>query len=244
MSIYFTTGLIDMYGFETGTIGASIDSEFKSLALKRKGVGDANLSEITCLLDEVVVIRASSACIINCYLVVKNGNYITYKLMCIPAGDFNTLNVSAPNLPHDINAANGLKIEYFIFGSPNPDNSEYGLNIFDSQGEVVFSSNNKYLSPVSSTYVKPDGQSVCYPEDIGSREKLGVLLSMNSVFFAPPAQANNGIRVAQTVMAFEPFKGDVRRIGLYITPAIIEGSRPVAGLSGNVTSIIVNLLGL
>ena len=67
---------------------------------------------------------------------------------------------------------------------------------------------------------------------------------MNSVFYAPPAQANNGIRVAQTVIAFEPFKGDVRMIGLYVTPAIIEGSRPVTGLSGNVTSIIVNLVGL
>ena len=244
MSICFTTGLIDMYGFETDTFGASIDSEFKSLAFKRKGVGDANLSEITCLLDEVVVIRASSACIINCYLVVRDGNYITYKLMCIPAGDFSTRDISPPNLPYDFSAAKGLKIEYFIFGAPNPDNSEYGLNIFNAQGEVVFSSNNRYLSPVSSTFVEPSGWSTCYPEDIGSREKLGVLLSMNSVFFAPPAQANNGIRVAQTVMAFEPFKGDVRRIGLYVTPAIIEGSRPVAGLSGNVTSIIVNLVGL
>lgn len=244
MSIYFTMGLIDMYGFATETFGAGIDSEFKSLAFKRKGVGDANLSEITCLLDEVVVIRASSACIINCYLVVRDGNYITYKLMCIPAGDFSTSDISAPNLPYDINAARGLKIEYFIFGSPDADNSEYGLNIFNAQGDVVFSSNNRYLSPVSSTFIKPDGRSVCYPEDIGSREKLGVLLSMNSVFYAPPAQANNGIRVAQTVIAFEPFKGGVRRMGLYITPAIIAGSRPVAGLSGNVTSIIVNLVGL
>ena len=243
-NIYFTTGLIDMYGFSTETFGASIDSEFKSLALRHKGVGDANLDRITCLVDEIVVVRSSSACMIDCSFIVKNGNSITYHIRCIPVGDFDTGDISGANVPHDFNAAAGLKIEYFIFGAPNPDNSEYGLNIYNAQGEVVFSSDNKYLSPVSATYVTPEGQSICYLEDIDSREKLGVILNASSAFRAPPPQWGNGIRVVQTVIAFEPFKGGKRKIGLYITATPYEGGGETTILTGNLSSMIVDLRGL
>lgn len=233
-----------MYGFSTETFGASIDSEFKSLALKRKGVGDANLREITCLIDEVVVIRASSACLIDCSFVTRNSNLITYKIQCIPAGDFSTDNISDMYIP--INSSPGIEfqIEYFVFGAPNPDNSEYGLNIYNAQGEVVFSSNNRYLFPVSTTYVTPEGKSVCFPEDIDSREKLGVILNASSAFWSPAPQRANGLRVSQTMIAFEPFKGGRRKIGLYITATPHEGGGETTILTGNLSSMIVDLRGL
>lgn len=233
-----------MYGFSTETFGASIDSEFKSLALKRKGVESAHLDSITCLVDEIVVIRANSACFIDCSFVVRNGDLITYKIRCIPAGDFSTDNISDMYMPIDFSAGAGLQIEYFVFGSPNHDNSEYGLNIYNAQGEVVFSSNNRYLFPVSTTYVTPGGQSVCFPEDIDSREKFGVVLNASSAFWSPAPQRANGLRVSQTMIAFEPFKGGRRKIGLYITATPYEGGGETTILTGNLSSMIVDLKGL
>ena len=81
-------------------------------------------------------------------------------------------------------------------------------------------------------------------EDNSSREKCGVMLQMSNAFMAPGLQRGNGIRTAQTVIAFEEWRWDRRKIGIYIAPMFIEGGGSTYPLSWNIDTIIVDLRGL
>lgn len=243
-NIFCITGLTNMFGIEIDEFGASIDANFKSLAFLRKGELNAGQQSITCNIDEIVVIRATNSCMVNCYIVQRNWNTITYMMDIIPATNFSFDAVCPIPVPFNRPDGYSLKVEYFVFGSPRPVTGQYGMVVYNANGDVVFSSEHRYLSPIAVSTIRADGSCSGYTEDNSSREKCGVMLQMSNAFMAPGLQRGNGIRTAQTVIAFEEWRWDRRRIGIYIAPMFIEGGGSTYPLSGNIDTIIVDLRGL
>lgn len=233
-----------MFGIEIDEFGASIDANFKSLAFLRKGELNAGQQSITCNIDEIVVIRATNSCMVNCYIVHRNWNTITYVMDIFPATNFSFDAVCPIPVPFNRPDGYSLKVEYFVFGSPRPVTGQYGMVVYNANGDVVFSSEHRYLSPIAVSTIRADGRCSGYTEDNSSREKCGVMLQMSNAFMAPGLQRGNGIRTAQTVIAFEEWRWDRRRIGIYIAPMFIEGGGSTYPLSGNIDTIIVDLRGL
>lgn len=233
-----------MFGIEIDEFGASIDANFKSLAFLRKGELNAGQQSITCNIDEIVVIRATNSCMVNCYIVQRNWNTITYMMDIIPATNFSFDAVCPIPVPFNRPDGYSLKVEYFVFGSPRPVTGQYGMVVYNANGDVVFSSEHRYLSPIAVSTIRADGRCSGYTEDNSSREKCGVMLQMSNAFMAPGLQRGNGIRTAQTVIAFEEWRWDRRKIGIYIAPMFIEGGGSTYPLSGNIDTIIVDLRGL
>ena len=240
-NIFCITGLTNMFGIEIDEFGASIDANFKSLAFLRKGELNAGQQSITCNIDEIVVIRATNSCMVNCYIVQRNWNTITYMMDIIPATNFSFDAVCPIPVPFNRPDGYSLKVEYFVFGSPRPVTGQYGMVVYNANGDVVFSSGHRYLSPIGISTIRADGRCSGYPEDNSSREKCGVMLQMSNAFMAPWLQRGNGIRTAQTVIAFEEWRWDRRKIGIYIAPMFIEGGGSTYPLSGNIDTIIVDL---
>lgn len=243
-NIFCITGLTNMFGIEIDEFGASIDANFKSLAFLRKGELNAGQQSITCNIDEIVVIRATNSCMVNCYIVQRNWNTITYMMDIIPATNFSFDAVCPIPVPFNRPDGYSLKVEYFVFGSPRPVTGQYGMVVYNANGDVVFSSEHRYLSPIAVSTIRADGRCSGYTEDNSSREKCGVMLQMSNAFMAPGLQRGNGIRTAQTVIAFEEWRWDRRKIGIYIAPMFIEGGGSTYPLSGNIDTIIVDLRGL
>lgn len=233
-----------MFGIEIDKWGSSIDANFKSLAFLRKGELNAGQQSITCNIDEIVVIRADNSCMANCYIVKRNGNTVTYEMQIIPATDFSFDAVCPIPVPFNRPDGYSLKVEYFVFGSPRPVTGQYGMVVYNANGDVVFSSENKYLKPIGVSTIRADGRCSGYPEDRSNREKYGVILQMSNAFMAPGLQRGNGIRTAQTVIAFEEWRWDRRKIGIYIAPMFIEGGGSTYPLNGNIDTVIVDLRGL
>lgn len=233
-----------MFGIEIDEFGASIDANFKSLAFLRKGELNAGQQSITCNIDEIVVIRATNSCMVNCYIVHRNWNTITYVMDIFPATNFSFDAVCPIPVPFNRPDGYSLKVEYFVFGSPRPVTGQYGMVVYNANGDVVFSSEHRYLSPIAVSTIRADGRCSGYTEDNSSREKCGVMLQMSNAFMAPGLQRGNGIRTAQTVIAFEEWRWDRRKIGIYIAPMFIEGGGSTYPLSGNIDTIIVDLRGL
>mgnify|MGYP000913560459 CR=1 FL=1 len=232
-----------MFGLEFDENGSGIDANFTSVAYLRKGVINGGLQEISCNIDEVVVVRATNSCLITCYMVVKNGDSLTYKLNVVAATDFSFSAPSESSVIFNRPYGYSLQVEYFIFGSPRREQDEYGINVFNDIGEVVFSSANKYLSPIAMSRITPDGRTIGHEENASSG-KCGVMLNMSNVFIAPHLQRQNGIRIAQTAIAFEPFSGGRRNIGIYIMPASVPGVGESAILTGEISAMVVQLQGL
>ena len=233
-----------MFGTEIDKWGSSIDANFKSLAFLRKGELNAGQQSITCNIDEIVVIRATNSCMVNCYIVNRNGNTVTYEMQIIPATDFSFDAVCPIPVPFNRPDGYSLKVEYFVFGSPRPVTGQYGMVVYNANGDVVFSSENRYLNPIGVSTIRVDGRCSGYPEDSSNREKYGVMLQMSNAFMAPGLQRVNGIRTAQTVIAFEAWRWDRRKIGIYIAPMFIEGGGSTYPLNGNIDTVIVDLRGL
>lgn len=233
-----------MFGIEIDEFGASIDANFKSLAFLRKGELNAGQQSITCNIDEIVVIRATNSCMVNCYIVHRNWNTITYVMDIFPATNFSFDAVCPIPVPFNRPDGYSLKVEYFVFGSPRPVTGQYGMVVYNANGDVVFSSGHRYLRPIAVSTIRADGRCSGYTEDNSSREKCGVMLQMSNAFMAPGLQRGNGIRTAQTVIAFEEWRRDIRKIGIYIAPMFIEGGGSTYPLSGNIDTIIVDLRGL
>lgn len=233
-----------MFGIEIDEFWASIDANFKSLAFLRKGELNAGQQSITCNIDEIVVIRATNSCMVNCYIVHRNWNTITYVMDIFPATNFSFDAVCPIPVPFNRPDGYSLKVEYFVFGSPRPVTGQYGMVVYNANGDVVFSSEHRYLSPIAVSTIRADGRCSGYTEDNSSREKCGVMLQMSNAFMAPGLQRGNGIRTAQTVIAFEEWRWDRRKIGIYIAPMFIEGGGSTYPLSGNIDTIIVDLRGL
>lgn len=233
-----------MFGIEIDEFGASIDANFKSLAFLRKGELNAGQQSITCNIDEIVVIRATNSCMVNCYIVHRNWNTITYVMDIFPATNFSFDAVCPIPVPFNRPDGYSLKVEYFVFGSPRPVTGQYGMVVYNANGDVVFSSGHRYLRPIAVSTIRADGRCSGYTEDNSSREKCGVMLQMSNAFMAPGLHRGNGIRTAQTVIAFEEWRWDRRKIGIYIAPMFIEGGGSTYPLSGNIDTIIVDLRGL
>ena len=233
-----------MFGIEIDEFGASIDANFKSLAFLRKGELNAGQQSITCNIDEIVVIRATNSCMVNCYIVHRNWNTITYVMDIFPATNFSFDAVCPIPVPFNRPDGYSLKVEYFVFGSPRPVTGQYGMVVYNANGDVVFSSGHRYLRPIAVSTIRADGRCSGYTEDNSSREKCGVMLQMSNAFMAPGLQRGNGIRTAQTVIAFEEWRWDRRKIGIYIAPMFIEGGGSTYPLSWNIDTIIVDLRGL
>nr|DAY11690.1 MAG TPA: hypothetical protein [Bacteriophage sp.] len=233
-----------MFGIEIDKWGSSIDANFKSLAFLRKGELNAGQQSITCNIDEIVAIRATNSCMVNCYIVKRNGNTVTYEMQIFPATDFR-FNEACP-IPVPFNRPDGysLKVEYFVFGSPRPVTGQYGMVVYNANGDIVFSSEHRYLNPIGVSTIRADGQCFGYSEERSNREKYGVILQMSNAFMAPEPQRRNGIRTAQTVIAFEEWRWDRRKIGIYIAPMFIEWGGSTYPLNGNIDTIIVELRGL
>ena len=233
-----------MIGIEIDKWGSSIDANFKSLAFLRKGELNAGQQSITCNIDEIVVIRADNSCMVNCYIVKRNGNTVTYEMQIIPATDFSFDAVCPIPVPFNRPDGYSLKVEYFVFGNPRPVTGQYGMVVYNANGDVVFSSENRYLNPIGVSTIRADGRCSGYPEDSSNREKYGVMLQMSNAFMAPGLQRGNGIQTAQTVIAFEEWRWDRRKIGIYIAPMFIEGGGSTYPLNGYIDTIIVDLRGL
>ena len=127
-----------MFGIEIDEFGASIDANFKSLAFLRKGELNAGQQSITCNIDEIVVIRATNSCMVNCYIVHRNWNTITYVMDIFPATNFSFDAVCPIPVPFNRPDGYSLKVEYFVFGSPRPVTGQYGMVVYNANGDVVF----------------------------------------------------------------------------------------------------------
>ena len=147
-----------MFGIEIDKWGSSIDANFKSLAFLRKGELNAGQQSITCNIDEIVAIRATNSCMVNCYIVKRNGNTVTYEMQIIPATDFIFEEVCPIPVPFNRPDGYSLKVEYFVFGSPRPVTGQYGMVVYNANGDVVFSSENRYLNPIGVSTIRADGR--------------------------------------------------------------------------------------
>ena len=231
-----------MFGLEIDGFGAGIDADFKSMSFIRKGELTHGQQAITCNLDEIVVVRATNSCVVNCYLVSRSGNQLRYNLLIMPASGFSINRVCPVPLPSNNPGGHGLKLEYYIFGNPRPASGQYGINVYNTNNEIVFSSANRYMSPVAMSSANPDG--TCAGVSEYTSEKYGVVLQMSNAFLAPALQRNNGMYTAQTAIAFEEWIGGRRNIGIYITPMLIEGGGGTYGLNGKIDALIIDLKGL
>ena len=158
-----------MFGLEIDGFGAGIDADFKSMSFIRKGELTHGQQAITCNLDEIVVVRATNSCVVNCYLVSRSGNQLRYNLLIMPASGFSINRVCPVPLPSNNPGGHGLKLEYYIFGNPRPASGQYGINVYNANNEIVFSSANRYMSPVA--------MSSAFEEWIGGRRNIGIYIT-------------------------------------------------------------------
>lgn len=136
-----------MYGFSGIT---DVNDGFLSMSLQRRGQSQFSNSfaNISVSDTDIVVI---SGC---------NGDVSQFKK------DGRNVVLYSPN---------ATSIDYLIFNTNTAKSSGYGIETYDSNGRVVFSSNHKFLRPIKAvdTNLNRGG----FTESIESGKKYGVILS-------------------------------------------------------------------
>ncbi|HDL4193743.1 TPA: hypothetical protein PW739_002603 [Mannheimia haemolytica] len=114
------------YGLST----FNINENFRSLSLQRKGRANFSnkIATIQAASDEIIVIKYSDGQV--CLLYRENG--------------IATLATE-----------NATFAEYLIFSTNVPKSGGYGIEVYNSAGNVVFSSNHKFLRPIEYVDLNP-----------------------------------------------------------------------------------------
>lgn len=136
-----------MYGFSGIT---DVNDGFLSMSLQRRGRSQFsnNLANIAVSETDIIVV---SSCNGDVAQFKKNGgNIVLYS----------------PNATY---------VEYLIFNTNTAKSSGYGIETYDSNGRVVFSSNHKFLRPIK--IVDTNLNKGTFTETIKAGEKYGVILS-------------------------------------------------------------------
>ena len=145
-----------MYGFSGIT---DVNDGFLSMSLQRRGQSQFSNSfaNISVADTDIVVI---SGC---------NGDVSQFKK------DGGNVVLYSPN---------AIRIDYLIFNTHTAKSSGYGIETYDSNGRVIFSSNHKFLRPIRTVDTNLNRGS--FTESVEAGKKYGVILS------------NYGFRIAIT----------------------------------------------
>lgn len=145
-----------MYGFSGIT---DVNDGFLSMSLQRRGQSQfsSGFANISVSDTDIVVI---SGC---------NGDVSQFKK------DGGNVVLYSPN---------ATSIDYLIFNTNTAKSSGYGIETYDSNGRVIFSSNHKFLRPIRTADTNLNRGS--FTESVEAGKKYGVILS------------NYGFRIAIT----------------------------------------------
>lgn len=145
-----------MYGFSGIT---DVNDGFLSMSLQRRGQSQFSnrFANISVADTDIVVI---SGC---------NGDVSQFKK------DGGNVVLYSPN---------ATRIDYLIFNTHTAKSSGYGIETYDSNGRVIFSSNHKFLRPIRTVDTNLNRGS--FTESVEAGKKYGVILS------------NYGFRIAIT----------------------------------------------
>lgn len=136
-----------MYGFSDIT---DVNDGFLSMSLQRRGdvSFSSGIAEIPVADTDIVVISYSDGDIAQ---LKKNGEKIV------------------------LFSPNAKRISYLVFNTNTAKSSGYGIETYDSNGRVVFSSNHKFLRPIKGVDTNLNKGS--FLEQIPNGHKYGVVLS-------------------------------------------------------------------
>lgn len=136
-----------MFGFAGFT---DVNDGFLSMSLQRRGsaIFNGNLAEISVADNDIVVISGCNGDVAQ--LKKVGGKIILYS----------------PNAKY---------IDYMIFNTSTAKSSGYGVETYDSNGRVIFSSNHKFLRPIKG--IDTNLNKGAFIETQPSGSKYGVILS-------------------------------------------------------------------
>lgn len=136
-----------MYGFSGIT---NVNDGFLSMSLQRRGQSQFsnNFANIAVSDTDIIVI---SSCNGDVAQFKKNGGDIV------------------------LYSQNATYVEYLIFNTNTAKSSGYGIETYDSNGRVIFSSNHKFLRPIKIVDTNLNRGS--FTEAVDAGKKYGVILS-------------------------------------------------------------------
>lgn len=136
-----------MYGFSGIT---DVNDGFLSMSLQRRGTSTFSntLCEISVSDNDIIVISSCNGDIVQ--FKKNGGNYVLYS-------------------------PNATRVDYLIFNTNTSRTSGYGIETYDRNGRVVFSSNHKFLRPIKTVDTNLNRGFFTEPTPYG--RKYGVILS-------------------------------------------------------------------
>ena len=136
-----------MYGFLSIT---NVNDGFLSMSLQRRGTStfSGKLCEISVGDNDIIVISNCNGDIVQ--LKKNGGNIVLYS-------------------------PNAMSVDYLIFNTNTSKTSGYGIETYDSNGRVIFSSNHKFLRPIKAIDTNINRGFFAEPTPQG--RKYGVILS-------------------------------------------------------------------
>lgn len=212
------------YGFFTSSNGVerTLDENFVSLSFigKERYFDSTNRLEVKHRTGEVLVMApVSPHAIVHVEAYVrKNNSEGVFVVRIYGLDQFNQTDRERMKFRQE---AAAITLDVFRFAAPEVNTEKYGMNIYNSTGVCTFSSNQKYMNPVSILHTKDgnDSNEITVPHN----KRYGVILCPSPKFYNPQpwreycflATFFNGNKMSLKPMVSEQLDTNLDSVGVF-----------------------------